>query len=135
MGEDFKWTDELVKDMIYHNLPTKEEYFGNLQKCLDDFKQSKLNSSNKDWEIVNGGFVPPDMKMVIHSVRRLSDGEVFSVGDKVADLVGDYYKNKSIKLFAVHNETMYAIMEDEKGFFPLRDIQKAKQPLFTKEQV
>jgi hypothetical protein len=28
---------------------------------------------------------------------------------------------------------MYAIMEDEKGFFALRDIQKAKEPLFTTE--
>lgn len=42
--EDFKWTDKLVKDMIWQKLPIPEHYTGNLQKCLDEFKGSEYAS-------------------------------------------------------------------------------------------
>ena len=36
----FKWTDELVKEMIYAKLPLPKHYFNNVQKCLNEFKAS-----------------------------------------------------------------------------------------------
>lgn len=42
-SDDWIWTDELIKKMIYQKLPLPEHYFGNMQKCLDEFKESELS--------------------------------------------------------------------------------------------
>lgn len=43
-NNDFQWTDDLVKNMIWQKLPVPEHYNGNLQKCLDEFKSSEYAS-------------------------------------------------------------------------------------------
>ncbi len=96
--KDFKWTDELVAEIVgqahrdgYHQSPA------HIYDRLQEFKQSKQPKEDKDWEIVqwkfgdcivrppdvNNPILPKGMNGAIHSVRRLSDGEVFSVGDRV----------------------------------------------------
>jgi len=98
-NDTFKWNDGLVKDMIYRKLPIPEHYWNNLQKCLDEFKASHTPKKEdagreRDWEITslkyltNGeiypfSVIPTDDKFIIYSVRRLSDGVVFSVGDQL----------------------------------------------------
>ena len=112
MAEDnFKWTDELVREVV--GIAHKDGYESiqetNLDKLLDRFKQSKLQSQDKQigWEIVEfktkGGHLAIKQSEPrfglhwrvmkgesigwcsystciedynIHSVKRLSDGEV-----------------------------------------------------------
>lgn len=53
MNEDFKWTDELVKEMIYQKCAIPEQFYGNVQNMVDEFKQSKQKPlDTKKWEIV-----------------------------------------------------------------------------------
>lgn len=73
----------------------------------------------------------------IHSVKRLSDGEIFTVGDKV-----EGYKNNGIKQITI-NAFGLRIINDANGdgivtnqlSWQLRDLVKikSKQPLFTTE--
>jgi hypothetical protein len=128
MNEDFKWTDELVRQYLVDN------GFASMRMSFEEFKQQKLNSSNKDWEIVEAHCLtsyPAQYK--ISSVRRLSDGEVFSVGDKVS-----YGKPCTIiRFFITSNNLMWCDLEYENGNeyhnVNICALDKAKQPLFTTE--
>lgn len=108
-NKDFKWTDALIAEygVFYHST------FSDVDKwiskdVLAEFKKSK--QPKRDWQIesfktgVVGKYYEkkdfgdyweqqlPDMlsKYPIHSVRRLSDGEIFVVGDEVYDNGGRY---------------------------------------------
>ena len=93
---EFKWTDELVKEfmkdfVIHPNWKT----FGD--DWIEEFKASK--QPKPEWEILedaSGKKGDPNFSAItrnhphweythypIHSVKRLSDGEVFTVGDRV----------------------------------------------------
>ncbi len=66
----------------------------------------------------------------IHSVKRLSDGEVFSVGDSIAD--------SKIVSFGLHKNSMRVYirgvsMGGTQPSIDLADILKEKQPLFVTE--
>lgn len=101
-NKPFQWTDELVKKFANDLFIDKMAD----DKAIADFKSShSASSSGNDWEVLayfiemnatileknkNGTFGPYDAKesdiktsslFSIHSVRRLSDGEVFSIGD------------------------------------------------------
>jgi hypothetical protein len=97
MNEDFKWTDELVKEFLKFFSEEIDRYMGDygetILAIINSFKQSKLNSSNKDWEIVSClnefGLIFNDKESIdyyikqknfynnkIHSVRRFSNGGV-----------------------------------------------------------
>lgn len=64
----------------------------------------------------------------IHSVKRLSDSEVFSIGDKIG---ADIFKNNVIEKFDIQNGNMYVITSS--GTTPLHLIYHARNPLFTTE--
>lgn len=163
MSEDkFEWTDEKVKEFyewyssIYAN-PTPTGY------CLEEFKKTKQNSftikadkdnsgvsGQKDWEIVAyknkhsgeiddfGGHTWRRESIdhhPIHSVKRLSDNEVFSVGDKVS-----YGKPcEIIRLFISSNNLMWCDLKYENGNeyhnANIGALDKAKQPLFSKDDI
>ena len=77
-----------------------------------------------------------DSRYNIHSVKRLSDGEVFTVGDKIAHYA-EYVKGE----FSTRNYTLekiYFIKENRLAFYvgrglnlSINNIQKVKKPLFT----
>jgi hypothetical protein len=113
---EFQWTDELVKEMLYAKLPLPPHYLCNVQKLLDEFKKSK--QPNKEYEILSY-----KDNFAIHSVKRLSDGEIFTVRDKLD--VGDISK------FYLTNCGMSVICNDT-GFL-LNEVNKSKAPLFTTE--
>lgn len=99
--EGFVWTDKLVKEFIIDRNNGKPYAPAYVDSYINKFKASKQLQQKEepiqegDWEIVSWNHVRtggvsnmPSMHdndpVEIHSVRRLSDGEVFSVGDEVS---------------------------------------------------
>lgn len=66
----------------------------------------------------------------IYSIKRLSDGEVFTVGDKVIDT--KFAENRLIIIRQFANMSYYFIKHDF-GFSYLSCVKKVKEPLFTSE--
>ncbi len=113
----FVWTDELVLEWSDHvrdifNNPNNN-YCGKYDGFDTDFKkwkQSKQPSTTvkPEWEIVDYGYTQnnenkPEQRY-INSVKRLSDGEVFSIGDMVDDgmLTLEIFANKPTR-FVINN--------------------------------
>lgn len=75
----------------------------------------------------------------IHSVKRLSDGEIFSVGDKVVRRITENCPNPSIIIRTIssfhYNFENYLCFEDENGEkgFRVDLFAKVVKPLFTTE--
>lgn len=68
----------------------------------------------------------------IHSVKRLSDGEVFTIGDKIKFQGNGCSDISHISKIIIENNSLYicsAICQ-----FSIKFIEKLKQPLFTTEQ-
>lgn len=100
------------------------------------------HTDNKDWEILSylsSNYTPiflkdfpnPDRTLPIHSVKRLSDGEVFTIGDIVFSKVqteDDYFQ---IHKFQVVNEIV--IYANSCPFDNLVKLPKQKQILFRTE--
>jgi hypothetical protein len=155
--EDFKWTDELVKQYA-------EVYrFSSSRTSIEQFKED--HQPKKEYEILSYTFQkrvynknnfgefccgfdapvqslllhPEDMK-TIHSVKRLSDNEIFTVGDRV-----QFYNNSVIESFKVSGNTMVCDLSYTEqymdGFSSLGNaynvsinlLSKFKQLLFTTE--
>ena len=128
--EVFQWTDELVKEFL--NYWVYNTASNGYIEAINNFKQSKVKKEEPLWEILEykgncTGFIYKlvgDMWMPesqtyapfpntengieksgtkIHSVKRLSDGEVFSVGDKVKTSYGTVADIESMRI-AFNNE-------------------------------
>ena len=67
----------------------------------------------------------------IHSIKRLSDSEIFTIGDKVVGYNNSIAKIKTIDLVG---EISLNIGTDKSEGFSLKNLKKVKQPLFTTEQ-
>lgn len=154
----FEWTDELVREFVAHrwNVPV-----ANLGVYIDNhmraFKEEKQPKEDKDWEIISY-INKPTMRMYedgqetygvidkghvywavaiiekfpIHSVLRLSDNEVFSVGDIIEDGIGSTSK---IIAFEVDKKWVSGIcaVTDKARRKSIDIVRKAKKPLFTTE--
>ena len=66
----------------------------------------------------------------IHSVKRLSDSEIFTIGDKVVGYNNSIAKIKTIDLVG---EISLNIGTDKHEGFSLKNLKKVKKPLFTTE--
>jgi hypothetical protein len=75
------WTDELIKEMIYQKCAIQENYFGNVQKMLDDFKESKPEI---DW-------MPLPSKPGDESCQCDKDKEIERLKGLIERLVTDKY--------------------------------------------
>jgi hypothetical protein len=77
----------------------------------------------------------------INSIRRLSDGEIFTIGDKVDHLPTTnlpVYKNVEITSFIISGEKIEVYGKYNScmsGYIYLEFLSKCKTPLFTTEQV
>lgn len=69
-------------------------------------------------------------KLEIYSVKRLSDGEIFKIGDEVVNLVNR--RMKIVKLYPTDNGEV-ALKTDWTSSFTLNKIRKAPPALFTTE--
>ncbi len=144
MSEQFKWNDEYVKQFVAEVILGKHE---SCQSAIEKFKESK--QPKPEWEIVSfkgnesGAIMAagsqqcgdayllkhPEMYF-IYQVKRLSDSEIFTIGDKV-----EAYKDKkpTIRSFELTNDNRMKVFTNEvTGFWWLRDINKIF-PLFKTE--
>ena len=64
----------------------------------------------------------------IHKVKRLSDGEVFTVGDLITGY--SYEDARSIQTIKICSYTGIIKLEQDKGFTELHSATKAKNPIF-----
>jgi len=140
-----------------------------IQLALKSFVESKQSKPKSEWEILefkgdyfgesnvtfklnkSGKYVPVsvpyneyDLQHVmpackIHSVKRLSDGEVFTVGDEVfiKNKSGSLHRSGKISLFEIREDYMAAIFYSENPpthyDYNIADINKSPKPkpLFT----
>ena len=81
----------------------------------------------KDYQILDT-IIKNNLKQEISSVKRLSDGEVFTVGDKITGY--SYEDARSIQTIKICRYTGMIELEQEKGFTSLCAATKVKQPIF-----
>ena len=78
-----------------------------------------------------------DKYLKIYSVKRLSDGEIFTIGDKVFSWHVNYTINK---ISIINDKCMVSALYDTNNpngsrlHYNLKNLKKVKQPLFTTEQ-
>lgn len=134
-NDNFKWTDELVKEFAerWHGNRHYNDVLNELMpKFISQFKASHTSTNEKDWEIVkmfDGGIGTHDednyCKMngcAIHSVRRKSDNTIWTVGETVGFL------QKPITRFSIREEDGVMWVNGWGFGCPLSDVTKA-QPL------
>lgn len=143
--EDFKWTDELVKQYAevyrFSSSRTSIEQFKEGHQPKKEYEilsytfQKRVYNKNNFGEFCCGFDVPvqslllhPEDMKTIHSVKRLSDGEIFTVGD-------DYGSSKieGFKIDTEFNGGLCAISHKGSSLSSLYSLEKVKQPLFTTE--
>jgi hypothetical protein len=134
---EFNWNDELIIEWArvatakfsHHNL---NGGWTGYDKELELFKKSKQPKKEyeiiqKDYEILKSCPIEGD----IHSVKRLSDGEVFTVGDKIS------FENNPVRYtigkFTISDNYLMVSVYALSTLFHISLIKKVKQPLFTTE--
>lgn len=137
MKNEFVWTDETVREFIKwgsrHLRISDQDVIG---MDIEAFKASM--KPKPDWEILEGRHkcAPshtwdpsqcPGAGCPIWSVRRLSDGEVFTVGERIR-LRTELY---SIRDFELLSPGRLLIIVKDGGSCGIEEISKAKLPLFT----
>ena len=65
----------------------------------------------------------------IHSIKRLSDSEIFTIGDKFNIPDNKFFGTEQIEGFAIIDNQIWLT----NGDITLNNIEKVKQPLFTTE--
>lgn len=73
-----------------------------------------------------------DSSWSIHSIRRLSDNEVFSIGDKVDSTISDLGRATDITGFKIKNDKLIVGLR-HLGYYPLSTIILPKPVLFVTE--
>lgn len=150
-------TDEMVKGFLKTEVffrVSEEQVLERWDKFKASHSQPEGVVKEKDWEILsvknqNTEEITSDSEDIdaflkgfntgwhIHSVRRLSDGEVFSIGDEI-EIVHGIRKIEKITiergfLTIYHNSGM---LDNHPEYGIFKDIKKApevKEPLFTTE--
>lgn len=133
------WTDG-ISEQIY-NKSNNPSFFP--LKIVTDYSEFWEEIVEKDYEIlsiystINGTILSDSnvntweskintrLNWEIHSVKRLSDGEVFTVGDKTCENV--------ILGFYLTTDKQIGVQTLNVGLFDLNKIKKLKKPLFTTE--
>lgn len=144
------WNDDLVTQFILDRIP----FYNNgkiVSAMIREFKASK-QSVSLDWEIVSivtkngclgvygGGSLSldnlNDPENKIYAVRRIKDGEVFTVGDNIISIYYGYNpKARTIKSFVIDGTEI--MIKQEFGISHLNDVSpaplKQPKPLFRTE--
>jgi hypothetical protein len=120
------WEEIIEKD--YEILSFKCNDFRStfVWNITDDKKYHSGVINDKNWSLDE--MLDSKNEMYIYSIKRLSDGEIFTIGDKL-----EY--NMIIKKFKIQNfgfgDKMTAEDEEPRRF--LNELKKIKKPLFTTE--
>ena len=113
------WEEIISKDYEILSLNIHDTRISSMVGCGIEYIKSLLN----------------DRLTKIHSIKRLSDGEIFTIGDKV-NLGYSPDKIVTIKSFQAEKNSCYIQYNESQPFQIFRGIHlisKAKQPLFTTE--
>lgn len=137
MNKEFQWTDELVKEFMltYNKIDKLITGVDPIMQTMQEWKASHTPEVKRDWEIIEERKICYDGywtgKTKIFSVRRLSDNEVFSVGDEVEDKIVKGKKN-IINFFVDGNNMLVGFMGHGRN---IKDLSKLPQrtKLFTTE--
>ncbi len=121
-GEELLMNEFIFSWCFHHPIIGKD-----VQEEFNKFKQSKTKE-HKDYEILdyaNKFSEKVAFSDIIWRVKRLSDGEVFSVGDEVENALGKY----KIQGFNLFGSIMYLNNWIPNQSMPLSHISKVKQPI------
>ena len=119
-------------ERLYEEGGSVRAAFGIYGFYLKDIKKSP--KPEKDYEILDVvGMMEDCSYEKIHSVKRLSDGEVFSVGDDVHNT--NYPERNKGKIYKIQEAygDIYVYYMPNRGCDLLRDIQKSRQPILKTE--
>ena len=145
---EFKWNDKLVQDYIQFyaaSYAASVAYF-NSDETLEKFKQSKSKKEEPQWEILEiesyGGeirkLIDGEYRLYtdgvgftatyllqrsdskIKTVKRLSDGEVFSVGDVITGF--SFNDGRKINRFSIQNGKLW--ISQKSGDCEIQHIKK-----------
>ena len=127
------WEEIVEKDYEILKIRVISEKYGILKKeTICNFKINEKGVSS--WEIKNGIYDSFNCEskcfyewFEIYQIKRLSDGEIFTIGDKVKDIYEE--TNVIINNFELnHND-----ININDNHAKISEINKVKQPLFTTE--
>lgn len=122
------WQEVVEKDyeilsFKYNNDPTHNGFDANLQQN-GTYHHSKLYDNNTGTKLERMFQLN---NYQIHSIKRLSDGEVFTVGDKLT-----YGTLTSINIIQ-NSVKLWLNFKSSGGEWDIKDMIKSKKPLFTTE--
>jgi len=113
---------------MYHNIETGNMYGSQMIESHPEYWEEVVE---KDYEILISRVVPQE----ILSVKRLSDGEVFTVGDEFKATIGSRDVIRTIQrikvegdIITIHHEN--GDLSNQKHFGIFHTIKKVKQPIF-----
>lgn len=111
------WEEIIEKEYEILKISSKKENDAHEERTVitNNFKECDGDDWQKYWNI--------------HSVKRLSDGEIFTIGDKVTLDNTEMFTGKIWK-FEVYKDNINVFYA---GFDYITDITKVKTPLFTTE--
>lgn len=90
--------ESIGKDRMDIHKSPNAEWPEVLSLMIEDLSSQK--NVGVDWEIVKYDYIGEDSNKSIISVRRLPDGEVFSIGDKVTG----FFDNRTITKFKINSD-------------------------------
>ena len=117
---------------IYKNTGKTQRHYLTLEPETIFETPSKKSGYITDHNVTNERF---DEDYYIHSVKRLSDSEVFTVGDKFKKPIHASYffsDTQTIKNFEIKNNKLRVVPE-QLLFIDLEDLSPIKKPLFVTE--
>ncbi len=142
MSNENFWTDERVIEFEIFKRGLEIKRFPNEQSISESIEQFKASKQVKEWEVVEHfqkdwfGHIqwydtitlqPIDVGQRIKSIKRLSDGEVFVVGDMLNDGALD------MQIGSIRIEGAQCILSGSAGSINLMDAKKKRIPLFSAE--
>ena len=138
----FEWTDELVSEFVFFKSRFNFPEFKDIVEAFKKYKlgndflwaerenESQQNTIQIDWEIVRAIWRGNNTE--IESVRRLSDGEVFSLGDDVNfGIIEGFYICEEEDSFCY--KCMMVYFKEVRANRDISELKKVNQPLFKTE--
>lgn len=143
MNKEFKWDDESVMEFYDFHRERENQW---TSESIQQFKESK--QPKPEWEIISYRHkqtkeITPKTSTVFHkamfnneheiySVKRLSDGEVFTIGDIVKYHKASHYGWYAIDNFFIRGDNQILARNKEQSIVEyITEIVKAPDPLFT----
>lgn len=150
---EYKYTQQEVDTIREEAFMKGKEFYQNNLKFSKNWTTTPTNKEQQQWEVLTwfsrdgevaaliSGGIEGNLKAgyTIRSVRRLSDNEVFSIGDVVSRATSFDNKNNKRSLtnlpilsFSIREDNMIYAEVSVSNFFPLTLLEKQQQNLNTK---